>query len=42
VGGLDWSVVHPLVQQHLGSLGIPVIVYANYQPGVPAVEPLAA
>jgi O-acetyl-ADP-ribose deacetylase (regulator of RNase III) len=42
VGGLDWSVVQPLVRQHLGTLDIPVIVYTNYQAGVPAVEPLTA
>lgn len=39
VGGLDWMEVRPLVEKHLGSLGIPVLVYETYQPGVAAKEP---
>lgn len=31
VGGLDWSEVKPLVEQHLGALGIPVYVYSEYR-----------
>lgn len=42
VGGLDWSVVRPLIEQHLGSLGIPVIVYETYRPNQPADEGLIA
>jgi O-acetyl-ADP-ribose deacetylase (regulator of RNase III) len=42
VGGLEWSVVEPLVRQHLGTLDIPVIVYTTYHPGQAAREPLAA
>ena len=38
VGGLDWAKVSPLVQEHLGSLGIPVYVYTTYQKGVQATE----
>ncbi len=38
VGGLDWADVKPLVEQHLGSLGIPVYVYTKYVPGVAANE----
>ena len=38
VGGLDWSDVRPLVEQHLGSLAIPVYVYSKYVPGVAARE----
>jgi O-acetyl-ADP-ribose deacetylase (regulator of RNase III) len=38
VGGLDWSVVEPLIQQHLGDSGIPVYVYTIYQKGVKAKE----
>ena len=37
--GLDWSEVKPLVERHLGDLGIPVYLYSNYQKGVKAVEP---
>ncbi len=43
VGGLDWKDVQPLVQQHLGSLARPVIVYTTYAAGrVPDEPPLAA
>jgi O-acetyl-ADP-ribose deacetylase (regulator of RNase III) len=40
VGELDWDDVAPLVRQHLEGLGIPVIVYTTYRPGVAAEEPL--
>lgn len=33
VGGLTWDEVKPLVQQHLGSLDIPVFVYTTYRKG---------
>ena len=39
VGGLEWSVVQPLLEQHLGKLKIPVIVYTRYEKGVAAKEP---
>ncbi|MDH4147322.1 MAG: macro domain-containing protein [Acidimicrobiia bacterium] len=39
VGGLQWTEVEPLIEQRLGDLDIPVYVYAQYQPGVAAVEP---
>lgn len=39
VGGLDWTVVQPLIQKHLGDLEIPVYVYVHFQKGVHAVEP---
>jgi O-acetyl-ADP-ribose deacetylase (regulator of RNase III) len=42
VGGLDWNEVEPLITQHLGDLGIPVVVYTTYHPGVAATEPLGA
>ena len=42
VGGLDWNEVAPLVEQHLGDLGIPVIVYFGYHAGVAADEGLPA
>jgi O-acetyl-ADP-ribose deacetylase (regulator of RNase III) len=38
VGGLDWADVRPLLDQHLGSLGVPVYVYSRYMPGVAARE----
>jgi O-acetyl-ADP-ribose deacetylase (regulator of RNase III) len=38
VGGLDWNEVEPLIQQHLGSVKIPVYVYTAYQKGVKAAE----
>ena len=40
VGGLKWEDVKPLIQQHLGTLEIPVIVYAEYHAGQQAKEPL--
>jgi O-acetyl-ADP-ribose deacetylase (regulator of RNase III) len=40
VGGLDWREVEPLIAKHLGDLGIPVIVYDIYKPGVKADEKL--
>jgi O-acetyl-ADP-ribose deacetylase (regulator of RNase III) len=40
VGGLEWNDVRPLVEQHLGDLGIPVIVYTTFRAGVTAAEPL--
>lgn len=42
VGGLEWSDVHPLLEQHLGSLKIPVFVYTRYEKGVAAKEPTLA
>ena len=39
VGGMDWSVVQPLIVQHLGDLKIPVYVYTTYTKGVQAGEP---
>lgn len=39
VGGLDWAEVEPLIEQHLGAQGIPVIVYTTFSKGQPASEP---
>ena len=39
VGGLDWETVRPLIDTHLGDLGIPVFVYTTYKAGVAADEP---
>ena len=40
VGGLDWDLVRPLLEQHLGTLGIPVIVYTTFHAGQQASEPV--
>jgi O-acetyl-ADP-ribose deacetylase (regulator of RNase III) len=37
-GGLDWDDVKPLIEHHLGDLGVPVWVYATYTPGKQAIE----
>ena len=42
VGGLEWSKVQPLVQQHLGDLMIPVFVYTTYRADQAADEAQAA
>ena len=40
VGGLDWAEVKPLIEQQLGGLDVPVIVYETYHKGEPAQEGL--
>ena len=40
VGGLDWDLVRPELKNHLGKLGVPVIVYTTYHSGQAADEPL--
>ena len=42
VGALDWAEVKPLIRQHLGELGIPVLVYEVFRKDVKADEKLAA
>ena len=37
--GLNWEEVKPLIEKHLGDLGIPVYLYVTYQKGVKAAEP---
>ncbi|MBP7776367.1 MAG: macro domain-containing protein [Acidobacteria bacterium] len=39
VGALAWSDVLPVIEDRMGALGIPVYVYAEYQPGQVAEEP---
>lgn len=39
VGGLDWDDVRPLIEQHLGDLGVPVYLYTTYHQGAQATEP---
>lgn len=38
VGGLDWSVVKPILEEQLGELGFPVYVYDSFHAGVKANE----
>ena len=40
VGGLDWDDVWPVVQEVLGDVGVPIIVYSEYHAGQAAKEPL--
>ena len=40
VGGLAWEEVKPLVEQHLGSLDVPIVVYTTYHAGQKASEPV--
>lgn len=40
VGGLEWGDVKPLIEKHLGEIGIPVIVYSEFHAGVQAKENL--
>lgn len=40
VGGLDWADVLPLIEKHLGGLGIPVLIYKTYHAGQAADEGL--
>ncbi len=40
VGALAWNDVKPLIEQHLGNLGIPVVIYAVYHKGQKAEEKL--
>lgn len=40
VGALAWSEVKPLIDQHLGQLGIPVVIYVTYHKGQKADEKL--
>lgn len=38
VGGLSWEDVYPLIQKHLGDLGIPVFIYTTFIKRVRAIE----
>lgn len=38
-GGLDWAHVRPLIEQHLGTLPIPIFLYVTYRKGQQGVEP---
>ena len=42
VGGLAWNEVKPLIEQHLGSLDIPVYLYTTFHKDVQAKELAAA
>lgn len=41
VGGLDWADVQPLIEETLGDLEIPVIIYETYAKGEKAEEGMA-
>jgi O-acetyl-ADP-ribose deacetylase (regulator of RNase III) len=38
VGGLEWSEVKPLIEQHLADCGADIFVYSNYRKGEKAEE----
>lgn len=38
-GGLAWDQVRPLIEQHLGNLPIPILLYTTYRKGKQATEP---
>ncbi|MBK8297721.1 MAG: macro domain-containing protein [Saprospiraceae bacterium] len=38
VGGMEWSEVKPILEEHLNELGIPVYVYSVYHKNVAAEE----
>ena len=40
VGGLNWDEVEPMIEKHLGDLGIPVVVYVSYEKDRKAAEPI--
>ena len=40
VGGLNWTEVRPHIENHLGDLPIPVIIYETHERGMKADEPL--
>jgi O-acetyl-ADP-ribose deacetylase (regulator of RNase III) len=42
VGQMDWAEVNSLIEQHLGDLNIPVLVYETYVKGKKAQENLSA
>lgn len=37
--GMDWHVVRPLIEYHLGELALPIYIYVDYEKGRQAVEP---
>ena len=41
VGGLSWNEVQPLIERTLGTIGVPVNVYASFVAGQKAAEKLA-
>jgi O-acetyl-ADP-ribose deacetylase (regulator of RNase III) len=40
VGGLDWKDVEPLINEHLSTLKIPIVIYDKFNAGVAAEEGL--
>ena len=41
VGGLEWDTVKALIEEHLGDLDIPVIIYESFAKGQKAKEAIA-
>jgi O-acetyl-ADP-ribose deacetylase (regulator of RNase III) len=41
VGGMEWSEVEPPIEQHLGDLKIPVVIYETYVKDVKPAEKLS-
>jgi len=40
IGDLEWAEVQPLIQHHLGDVGVPIVIYSTYRPGLVAAEAL--
>lgn len=40
VGGLDWEAVLPVIEEQLGDLGIPIVIYSEFHAGQAATENL--
>ncbi len=41
-GKMNWEEVRPLIEQHLGGLGIPIVIYSEFHAGKQAHEGLPA
>ena len=42
VGGLQWDDVHPVIEEKLGVLDIPIYLYTDFHAGQQANEPKPA
>ncbi|SEK87307.1 macro domain-containing protein [Nitrosovibrio tenuis] len=38
-GGLDWHMVRPMIDYHLGDLALPIYIYIVFEKGMQAIEP---
>lgn len=41
VGGLEWKDVLPVIEEQLGGLGIPIVIYSEFHAGQQAKETLS-